>query len=300
MNLSNIETFLEIEKTRNITRASQNLFLTQSTVSQRLKQLEDEIGVQLIIRQKGMRNIELTKKGEAFIPIAQRWTSLHNETIQLREYPEISLRIGTVESIVSSIFPPFIKQLSSHSPPIDLNVRIYQSQELYRLVGNKELDIGIVSYEADFNDIVVEPIFTQKMCVIKYSDNPLKGQSIHPRCLDSVDELFMDWGPEVTKWHDKWWGPAKYPRITTDSCFLMAYLLENTDRWALASTSNAKFLAGNGKIQIFTLEEPPPDRIVYKIVHRDPNPNNISGIRLFEAQLTKYIVETDLLSLENI
>ena len=60
MNLAEIETFLMIVKTKNITKTAENLFLSQPTVSHRLKLLEEELDVRLISRKKGYKQIELT------------------------------------------------------------------------------------------------------------------------------------------------------------------------------------------------------------------------------------------------
>lgn len=60
-----------IVQTKNITKTSENLFLSQPTVSHRLKALEDELNTKLIVRKKGHKTIELTPKGEEFISIAR-------------------------------------------------------------------------------------------------------------------------------------------------------------------------------------------------------------------------------------
>lgn len=71
MEYKDIETFLEIVRTRNITKAAENMFLSQSTISNRLKHLEDELGYCLLQRAKGQRLIQLTQHGKEFIPIAE-------------------------------------------------------------------------------------------------------------------------------------------------------------------------------------------------------------------------------------
>ena len=79
MNLAEIETFLMIVKTKNITKTAENLFLSQPTVSHRLKLLEEELQVKLVTRKKGYKQIELTLQGEEFIHIAERWVSVWQE-----------------------------------------------------------------------------------------------------------------------------------------------------------------------------------------------------------------------------
>ena len=63
MDFIDLETYLAAADTLNLTKAADNLFVSQSTVTHRLKRLEDELQYKLFIRQKGKRNIELTIRG---------------------------------------------------------------------------------------------------------------------------------------------------------------------------------------------------------------------------------------------
>ena len=105
MNQAEIETFLMIVKTKNITKTAENLFLSQPTVSHRLKLLEDELNVKLLNRKKGYKQIELTTQGEEFIPIAERWLSLWQEMQLLQHGQEkLYLSIGQFFSICTEKF----------------------------------------------------------------------------------------------------------------------------------------------------------------------------------------------------
>ena len=100
MNIQNITAFLAIVHTGTISKAAQELYLTQSAVSHRLKALEDEINARLIVRCQGRQGIQLTAQGEEFIPIAERWLSLLQDTRRLsvkndRRY----LSIASVDSL---------------------------------------------------------------------------------------------------------------------------------------------------------------------------------------------------------
>ena len=80
MNLADIEMFLIIVRTKSITKTADALFLSQPTVSQRLKAMEQELNYPLILRSKGFKQIELTQEGMDFVPIAERMVSLWKET----------------------------------------------------------------------------------------------------------------------------------------------------------------------------------------------------------------------------
>ena len=116
MHYRDIETFLELVRTRNITKTAEHLFLSQSTVSNRLKNLEDELGYQLIVRAKGHRTIQLTRQGEEFISIAERWKNLFEETELLKNSSLSTLRIATSESTYYEIIAPFLCTFFSEHP----------------------------------------------------------------------------------------------------------------------------------------------------------------------------------------
>ena len=81
MQNKDIEIFLEIVQSRNITKAAEHLFLSQSVISTRLKKLEEELGYELFTRSKGVREMELTRQGREFVSIAVRWKNLFEEAV---------------------------------------------------------------------------------------------------------------------------------------------------------------------------------------------------------------------------
>ena len=68
MNLTNVQTFLRVVYTNSLTQAANELYVSQPTVTARLQQLETELNTVLLRRGKGLRTIELTPQGRAFIP----------------------------------------------------------------------------------------------------------------------------------------------------------------------------------------------------------------------------------------
>ena len=69
MDINAIKTFLEVAKTRHFGHAANALFVSQSTVSARIRSLEESIGAELFIRERG--NIRLSPSGEALMTYAQ-------------------------------------------------------------------------------------------------------------------------------------------------------------------------------------------------------------------------------------
>ena len=100
MNMTNIHTFLRVVYSSSLTQAANELFVSQPTVTARLQQLEEEVGSVLIHRGKGVRAVELTPQGKAFLPLAERWAALDTETSQfLAQQVQLPLSIACLDSI---------------------------------------------------------------------------------------------------------------------------------------------------------------------------------------------------------
>ena len=116
MNYRTIEIFLDLVQTRNITKTAQRLYLAQSTVSKRLAALEEELGYSLIQRTKGRREILLTRQGEQFISVAERWKNLFEETESLKNASLSTIMLGISESSYYGFIAPFLRRfMEAHS-----------------------------------------------------------------------------------------------------------------------------------------------------------------------------------------
>lgn len=112
-----IEAFFEILKAGSISCAAQNLYVTQPALSRRIKVLEAELGYPLFERNRGKRNIVLTKQGEAFIAVARKWLGVWQEAQEIKRInsPRI-LNLSSVGSVSSYILPDVFEQFSQQYP----------------------------------------------------------------------------------------------------------------------------------------------------------------------------------------
>lgn len=123
MDLADVEMFLSIVSTKSISKTAEALFLSQPTVSHRLKLLEKELNCSLVLRSKGFKQIELTPEGMDFIPIAERMMALWKETRLLQGRRERTLlTIGCTDSMNVALLAPFYRQLIHSGAALDLNV----------------------------------------------------------------------------------------------------------------------------------------------------------------------------------
>ena len=80
-----IETFWAVVHHGTMTAAAESLYITQPTLSMRIRALEERVGTPLFVRGKGQRHITLTEAGQKFLTLAQRWQQLLAETDSLAE-----------------------------------------------------------------------------------------------------------------------------------------------------------------------------------------------------------------------
>lgn len=163
MNRSLLDTFLAVEECRSFSEAARRLYISQSAVSGRIAQLEEELGVQLFDRDRGTRNLVVTEAGQRLISIAGRYLDLDNE-LSLFSAAEKSrtLTIASTDSLNNYLFKPLYEEIIRSRPKLSLNIRTNQSHENYRLLDHHMADIGFVFHRAKYNDIETTKILSEK------------------------------------------------------------------------------------------------------------------------------------------
>jgi DNA-binding transcriptional LysR family regulator len=290
MNNLGLEAFLAIVRTLSISKAAEQLNLTQPTISKRLQVLENELGVSLIDRGQGSKFLRLTPAGQRFIDIAQRWSSLCLESEALKfSNSNISLAIGSLDSINTALFPPLFRMLSCHEPPINLKIITSHSPEMYDLVEKREVDVAFTLIERPHPNIRIDPCFSEPMVVLRINSPSLsKGKPIHPRELDATYEVYQSAGISYKIWHDQWW-PAVQSRFRLDNFRLVLTFLTHEKHWSIVPLSVAEFARERGDFSYFPLLEAPPDRFVYKITHKYPQATSLEGLRLLDYYMKQCV-----------
>lgn len=282
-----IEAFLAVARTQNISRASESLNLAQSTMSKRLKVLEQELGVMLIERGKGLKSIRLTPAGEAFIEIAERWDALVRETKILQtEGPKLTLSIGSLDSINYAVFPWLYRKLNQHQPKLSLQVITAHSGELYEMIERRKVDVAFTLQERVHPHVIVEKCYTEPMVGLRITaPEHREHELVHPKELDPDYELYVRWGPSYQIWHDYWWNPICPGRVHIDTAQLILSFLSDVNQWAIVPLSVAKIALAKGNFSIFGLSENPPDRVCYKIRHKNTKASIVEGIKILDGYL---------------
>ena len=291
MDLADIEMFLSIVNTKSISKTADTLFLSQPTVSHRLKLLEKELNCSLILRSKGFKQIELTPEGVDFIPIAERMVSLYKETRFLQSRRERTpLTIGCTDSVNVALLAPFYRQLILDGASLELNIRTHQSSELYGILDAHDIDLAFVYYQLYYKNILCERIFEEQMYLVQSSNPAVKKPLVHTEELDPTKELFLKWDDSYQLWHDQWLTNYAHPCLSADTITVLSKMWDPGEQyWIIAPESVIHELYSNHALYVSRLENPPPNRCCYKIKHRTPFVANEKAMNYFEKSLSEYL-----------
>lgn len=298
MNQADIETFLMLVKTRNITKTAEGLFVSQPTVSHRLKLLEEELDVPLLIRKKGYKKVELTPKGEEFIPIAQRWLSLMKETMLLKNAgEELYLSVASTDTLNSCIFKDLYRSILRDTRiNMKLNISTHYSYEIYELLEKRTVDVGFVYHHLHYKNIISEPVLREKMYVVQEWDSAIRKNQINIDELDPEKEVTFLWETNYQIWHEQMVSKGRRNSLEVDIYSLFSEFLKDKGRWAIAPVTVVNRLQNEQKVFVSEIanRKKPPERITYIVRHKDMNEQKIKTLNIFEERINQYFTDSGL------
>lgn len=177
MELHQLRYFVACAEAGSMTLAARRSHVSQPSLSQSVKKLEDELGVTLFDRLG--RGIALTDAGRALLPRALR--ILHElddtqETLRVRVASGAGmLSIGAIPTIAPFLLPPVLARLRRAFPKCALRVREDLTANLVEAVASGELDVAITSTPIDHDRIEIEVVGSEPLLVVTPSKHPLAG-----------------------------------------------------------------------------------------------------------------------------
>ncbi len=294
MDIIEIETFLTVVKTGNISSAAKKLYVSQSTISQRIKNLEEKLNYKLLIREKGNKTVELTPLGKEFLVIAEQLNSFWIDMKNLKKAkPFNTISIGSVDSLNNHSFVPLYIYLLDREKNLDLHINTYHSYEIHFLLESHIIDIGYVFSKVHNKNLVTKSIYSEKMYLICHRNSPYYN-NIEVDKLLRKNEVFLIWGPNYLQWHDRFWDPNEKPYVKVNTgSMLINYLLHKKDSWAIAPISIIKSFQKHEDLVYYSVSPEPPLHTCYQLIHRYPKPSRQKGINVFLKHLDNYLLTCD-------
>ena len=208
MRIDHIRTFLEISDCGNFNRAAENLHVTQSTVSARVKAMEDRFG--RILFKRGHSGVELTSAGQHFRGYAlniQRLWQQAQQRISLPENFSHGIGLGLQVSLWDSLILKWIPWMRHNAGDIAIHVEADYSPSLMRQLSDGLLDIGVMYNPRQTPGLVIEDLLEETLILVATDQRQLTDGWIE-------DYVFVDWGPEFRRRHSEAFPDMETPAIS--------------------------------------------------------------------------------------
>ncbi|MCX4025899.1 LysR family transcriptional regulator [Endozoicomonas sp. SM1973] len=184
-----LRTFLEVQKTRHFGKAAENLYLTQSAVSARIRQLEVHLGVPLFSRHR--HNLKLTPGGERLLPHAEAVLTAWERAKQvavINETQQAQIAIGATPNIWDILLHESINQVFGSTPSLAIRAESLSTEIIPRRLLERSLDLAIILDPPKVDELSYEMLASLELMLV---GNKVAYQDGNPQINRWI---MMDWG----------------------------------------------------------------------------------------------------------
>jgi len=271
MNIESIETFVILAENGNFTKTAEMQYLVQSTISNRINELEKYVGKNLFIRNN--KNVRLTQSGEAFLPYAKRMLMLKKDgIIKARSIGifEDRLALGLVDSIYKGIISPIIKKYFLTFPNIAVKLKVNHSEKIIKLLGDGILDIGFVYTKLKSSKFEVIDFIEDEIILVTSPKNEIKIKEEIPYTdLMHLPLLYADLGEEFFKWLSKVFGDSPLLKLSVDEIsYVIDFVKEGFGCAFVTKSSINSELESGELIHVKIKNSIIPTRQIYMLINK--------------------------------
>ena len=172
MELSDLRIFRAVVSEGGITRAAEKLHRVQSNVTTRVRQLEENLGVDLFIREG--KKLHLSPAGQTLLGYADRLLEIAQDARDAVQdsTPRGTLRLGSMESTAAVRLPAPLTQFHARYPEVTLELRTGNPQQLAQAVLDGEIDAALAAEPIADTPFEKIPIYNEELVLIAGADQP--------------------------------------------------------------------------------------------------------------------------------
>ncbi len=222
MKFEHIRTFLEIAASGSFSRAADSLNVTQSTISGRVKAMEQQFGMPLFTR--GHSGVELTSAGQRFRHYAEGIERLWQQSRQQVTLPEgyrTVLALGAQVSLWERLILEWMPRMRRQAPTVALQVQADYSGSLMRQLSDGMLDICVMYQPRQVAGLVIEDLFEETLVMVAGNRRDVAAGWVE-------DYVFVDWGDTFRIQHGEAYPDMETPAVSVGLGALgLQYILQN-------------------------------------------------------------------------
>ena len=229
MDLSELRIFRAVVREGGVTRAAERLHRVQSNVTTRIRQLEDDLGTALFIREG--KRLHLTPSGQVLLGYADRLLALAEEARDAVHDPRPRgvLRLGAMESTAAVRLPEMLNEFHRRYPDVALELRIGNPEVLARGILAGELDAAFVAEpipDAPFEKVRA---FSEEPVIVSAPGHPpiaKRGARVACSCSRTAARIASGSSTGMRS-------AARYPSARSSSARIMRCSVASPPAWAL-------------------------------------------------------------------
>ncbi len=250
MTHTEIECFLAICRHKTASRAADSLFITQPSLSIRLKTLEKELGGALFVRKKGSREMVLTAAGKEFYTLALQYEALVEQMLQVCQKQPNSLRVSSLNSLGTFLLPDVYERFLQSYPEIGLEIQDMEKEAACQSIRSGNTDLAFTTGRPNDQDITRTPAFSEPMVLIVGTGSTYH-EPVTPDQLSLRHEVYIEWSGRFARWHHQLFGSV-HPQISISIMAHLQQFMERENCWAIVPVSVATGLSRTCKVQRLT------------------------------------------------
>lgn len=254
-----LRTFLEVNRTRHFGQTAANMFVTQSTISARIKLLEQDIGSPVFIRQRN--NIQLTLAGQRMIRYAETIVNTWNrarQEVAVEDENKTPLTIGGMPSLWDIVLQEWLCHNYKKFDDIIMNLEILGADTMPRRLLDGTLDLAFMYDPPQFTELEELEIINIPLELVSSTEN------IDLKSALTNNYALVDWGPSFAIAHARHFNDQPIAAIRTSHGRVALDFILDCGGSAFLANPMVKNYLGCGKLHIVN-EAPVIERIAYAI-----------------------------------
>jgi DNA-binding transcriptional LysR family regulator len=178
MDLRQLEIFVKVAELKSFSKAADALFLTQPTVSEHIRTLEQELGVRLLDRLG--RGAEATRAGQLLVSHATRILQLQREARQAMDQfqgklvGELAVGASTIPG--EYVLPPLLGRFKEKFPDISVTLLIGDSRQVAEWIGEGKVELGVVGGRLGHRGVEYRELMPDEMVLVVSAAHPWHGR----------------------------------------------------------------------------------------------------------------------------
>lgn len=272
MEYKQIEAFIAIAELKNITKAADTLFVSQSALSYRLKMLEDDVGTTLVTRNKGIASISLTAKGEEFLSIAREWEAVYRKALAFSTLTETTTIQIAAPASVHEQHSALYTRITEESDKARLSISTYNSDAIPSVIENRDAEIGFGFIYRSSPRLLAREIRSIPMVLVERSKFSRQSDLVDPSTLDPekavlVKGIALD-NPDCAAFYTSRFGTNMPFHMYVDSPSLLAKTLPEQG-WCILPESHTRSLQEDTDFHFYGLKDGGFTLPLYLFLHKD-------------------------------